>query len=114
MKKIEAIVRKEMFPQIDDALKKIGLGGLSFFDVEGRGRAKGEEMVEGRGARTYRPEYIERVKIEIIVKDADADKVVETIREKAKTGAVGDGKIFVTTVEDVFDITSSESGEKAV
>ena len=114
MKKIEAVVRKEMFPQIHDALKKIGLSGLSFYDIEGRGRARGEEMVMDRGTRTYRPEYIDRIKIEIVVKDSDSEKVVETIREKAKTGAIGDGKIFITTIEDVYDIASSESGEKAV
>ena len=114
VKKIEAIVRKERFPDIDEALKEVGVSGLTFSDVEGRGRAKGREMVSDRGTRTYRPEYVERTKLEIIVKDADAPKVVQSILTNAKTGVFGDGKIFVSTIEEVYDIASSESGEKAI
>ena len=114
MKKIEAIVRREAFPDIDNALKLAGIGGLTFFDAEGRGRAKGREMVSGRGARSYRTEYIGRTKLEIIVKDADAKKVVDIIITHAKTGSVGDGKIFVSTVEQGYDITSGQAGEASI
>ena len=69
LKKVEAIVRKEKFPDIDNALREAGIGGLTFFDVEGRGRAKGVEMVSGRGAATYTREYAERTKLEIFEKD---------------------------------------------
>ncbi|MHB2036038.1 MAG: P-II family nitrogen regulator [Nitrososphaerales archaeon] len=114
MKKIEAIVRREAFPDIDNALKLAGISGLTFFDAEGRGRAKGREMVSGRGSRSYQTEYIERTKLEIIVKDADAKKVVDIILAHAKTGAVGDGKIFVSNVEQGYDITSGQAGEESV
>ena len=114
LKKIDAIIRKEKFPDIDQALKEVGISGLTFFDVEGRGRARGMEMVEGRGARTYRPEYVERAKLEIVVKSSDVRRVVEAILEHGRTGAVGDGKILVYPIEEAYDITSGESGDKAV
>ena len=114
MKKIEAIVRRESFPDIDDALKRAGINGLTFFDAEGRGRSKGREMVAGRGARTYQSEYLERTKLEILVKDLDAKKVVDIILANAKTGNVGDGKIFVSNVEQSYDITSGAAGESSI
>ena len=114
VKKVEAIVRKEIFPDIDEALKEVGISGLTFSDVEGRGRAKGREMLSDRGTRTYRPEYVERTRLEVLVKEADAHKVVQTIMTNAKTGAFGDGKIFVSPVEEVYDIASGQSGEMAI
>ena len=114
LKKIEAIVRRESFPDIDNALKQTGISGLTFFDAEGRGRAKGREMLSGRGARSYQAEYVERTKLEIIVKDSDAKKVVDIILANAKTGAVGDGKIFVSNVEESYDITSGQAGEESI
>jgi nitrogen regulatory protein P-II 1 len=114
LKKIEAIVRRENFPDIDNALKQAGINGLTFFDAEGRGRAKGREMVSGRGTRIYQTEYMERTKLEIIVTDSDAKKVVDIILAHAKTGNVGDGKIFVSTVEQGFDIASGMTGEASI
>lgn len=114
MKKIEAVVRRENFPDIDNALKHEGIGGLTFFDAEGRGRSKGREIVAGRGTRTYQAEYVERTKLEIIVKDSDAKKVVDIILAHAKTGNVGDGKIFVSSVEQSYDITSGAMGEGSI
>ncbi|MHB8567960.1 MAG: P-II family nitrogen regulator [Nitrososphaerales archaeon] len=114
MKKIEAIVRREIFPEIDTALKHFGISGLTFFDAEGRGRAKGREIVSGRGTRAYQSEYVERTKLEIIVKDSDAKKVVDIILAHAKTANVGDGKIFVSSVEEGYDITSGQAGEGSI
>ena len=114
MKKIEAIVRRESFPEIDSALKQAGISGLTFFDAEGRGRAKGREMVSGRGARTYQTEYVERTILEVIVKDTDARKVVDLILGHAKSGAVGDGKVFVSNVEEGYDISSGQTGEQSI
>jgi len=114
LKKIEAIVRRENFPDIDNALKLAGINGLTFFDAEGRGRAKGREMVSGRGTRTYQTEYVERTKLEIIVTDSDAKKVVDIILTHAKTGNAGDGKIFVSSVEQGYDITSGIAGEGSI
>jgi nitrogen regulatory protein P-II 1 len=114
LKKIEAIVRRENFPDIDNALKQAGICGLTFFDAEGRGRSKGREMIAGRGARTYQTEYVERTKLEIIVRDSEASKVVDIILAQAKTGNVGDGKIFVSNVEQGYDITSGAAGEDSI
>ena len=114
IKKIEAIIRREKFPEIDAALKEIGIGGLTFFDVEGRGRAKGVEMVSGRGAATYHSDYVEKTKLEILVKSADVQRVVTAIVNAAKTGEIGDGKILVSTVESAWDIATGGSGESAV
>jgi nitrogen regulatory protein P-II 1 len=114
LKKIEAIVRRESFPDIDDALKQAGISGLTFFDAEGRGRALGREMIAGRGARTYRAEYVERTKLEIIVRDSEAKKVVDIILAHAKTGVVGDGKIFISNVEEGYDISSGQTGDKSI
>ena len=114
VKKVEAIVRKERFPDIDKALKEVGISGLTFTEVEGRGRAKGREMLSDRGTKTYRPEYVERTKLEVLVKEAEVLEVVQAILTNAKTGAVGDGKIFICPVEEVYDIASGQSGEKAI
>ncbi|MGI0092309.1 MAG: P-II family nitrogen regulator [Nitrososphaerales archaeon] len=114
LKKIEAIVRRERFPDIDGALKQIGIGGVTFFDAEGRGRAKGREMLSDRGTRTYRSEYVDRTKLEIIVKDSDAQRVIDVILKNGKTGAVGDGKIFVSIVDEGYDIASGEAGEGSI
>jgi nitrogen regulatory protein P-II 1 len=114
IKKIEAIVRKERFPEIDKALKDAGISGLTFYDVDGRGRAKGREMLSDRGTRTFRPEYVGRTKLEILAKAKDVPKIIQSILSTAKTGAVGDGKIAVLNIEEMYDIPSGESGEKAV
>ena len=114
MKKIEAIVRREAFPDIDGALKQAGISGLTFFDAEGRGKTKGREMISGRGARTYQTDYVDRTKLEIIVREPDAKKVIEIILAHAKTGESGDGKIFVSNVEEGYDITSGLTGEASI
>ena len=114
MKKIEAIVRRETFPDIDGALKQAGISGLTFFDAEGRGKTKGREMISGRGARTYQTDYVDRTKLEIIVKDPDTKQVIEIILAHAKTGESGDGKIFVSNVEEGYDITSGLTGEASI
>ena len=114
MKKIEAMVRKERFSTIDEALKKIGVGRLTYFEVEGRGRAKGEEMVSDRGTKTYHPEYIERIKVEIIVRGKDAQNVIDAIIDSASTGSIGDGKLYVYPIDRVYDIASKKDGEEGI
>jgi len=114
LKKIEAIVRKERFEHVDAALKAIGVGGLTLEEVKGRGRTRIVTTVYSRGVFTHEEEYIKHYKIEILVKDEDAAKVVDSILNSASTGAAGDGKIFITTVDEVLDIGSKQSGKKAV
>jgi len=114
MKKIEAIIRREKFSEVDAALKKVGVGGLTMEEVQGRGRTRLQTTVYMRGAWTREDEYIRHVKLEIVVKDEDAKKVVDALISAAKTDSPGDGKVFVTTVEDVIDIGSKMSGDRAV
>lgn len=114
MKKIEAIVRKERFEHVDAALKAIGVGGLTLEEVKGRGRTRIVTTVYSRGVFTQEEEYIKHYKIEILVKDEDAAKVVDSILNSASTGAAGDGKIYITTLDEVLDIGSKQSGKKAV
>lgn len=114
LKKVEAIIRKEKLSEVDIALRAVGVSGLTFFDVEGRGRAKGMEMVSGRGAATYHPEYMERVKLEVLARESEVQNVVGAIIKSAKTGEVGDGKILLLSLDDVWDITSGSSGDDAV
>ena len=114
MKKIEAVIRREKFPAVDEALKQLGIEGLTIEEVSGRGRERTTTTVLARGKWTYEEEYIRRVKLDIIVGDHDAQKVIDAILANASTESVGDGKIFVTSIEEVVDIGSHASDEKAV
>jgi nitrogen regulatory protein P-II 1 len=114
VKKIEAIIRKERFEMVDAALKGIGVGGLTVEEVTGRGRTRIVTTVHQRGVFTNEEEYIRHFKIEILVKDEDAAKVVQAIMNSASTGGAGDGKVFVTSVDQVLDIGSKQSGREAV
>ena len=114
MKKIEAVIRREKFEAVDDALKKIGVGGLTLEEVKGRGRTRLVTTVHMRGVWTQEDEYIRHIKLEIIAKDDEVNGVVETILNSATTGSPGDGKIFVSKVDQFLDIGSKQTGDKAV
>ena len=114
MKKIEAIIRKEKFPEVDAALKRLGVGGLTVEEVAGRGRSRETMTVLAKGKWTYEEEYIKRLKLEILVKESNAQDVIDAIMANASTGSVGDGKIFVSSVDEVMDIGSKAVDEKAV
>jgi nitrogen regulatory protein PII len=114
LKKIEAIVRRERFDQVDAALKSIGVSGLTMEDVKGRGRTREVNTIYSRGMWTREDEYIRHYKLEIIVNDSDANKVINAIMSSASTGGSGDGKIFVTSVDEVVDIGSKQSGKDAI
>ncbi len=112
MKKIEAIIKPFKLEEVKDALIKIGIGGMTVSEVRGFGQQKGETEIY-RGTE-YVVDFLPKIKIEVVVKDEDAEKVIETIANAARTGRVGDGKIFVIPVEDVVRIRTGERGEKAV
>jgi nitrogen regulatory protein P-II 1 len=112
MKKIEAIIKPFKLEEVKDALIKIGIGGMTVSEVRGFGQQKGETEIY-RGTE-YVVDFLPKIKIEVVVKDEDVEKVVETIASTARTGRVGDGKIFVIPVEDVIRIRTGERGEKAV
>ena len=112
MKKIEAIIRPEKFDMVKDALLHLGYPGMTITEVKSHGNQKGiSEMWRGR---RFRIDLISKMKIEITVKDADVEKIVNTIIEESKTGSIGDGKIFIFDVENVYRIRTSESGEAAI
>jgi len=112
MKQITAIIRPEKFDDVRQALSKCGYPGIMLSDIEGHGKQKGIEQV-WRGEK-FRMELIPKVKIQIIVADSDCMKTVNEIMKAAKTGAVGDGKIFVSTVDQAYRIRTGESGDVAL
>lgn len=112
MKKIEAVVRTEKLKNIKDALAEAGLIGLTAYEVKGRGRQKG--LVLSHRTSEYRVDMLPKMKIEMVVKDEDVDKVIEILVAAGKTGVIGDGKIFVIPVEEVIRLRTGERGEVAI
>lgn len=112
MKKIEAVIRPFRIDDVREALAEIGVRGLTLTEVKGYGRQKGHTELY-RGSE-YQMDFLPKMKIEVIVADSMADKVVDTILKAAKTGQVGDGKIFVSHIEDVIRVRTGESGEEAL
>jgi nitrogen regulatory protein P-II 1 len=112
MKKIEAIIKPFKLDEVREALSEIGVTGLTVTEVKGFGRQKGHTELY-RGAE-YVVDFLPKVKVELIVADNQADRAIESIVKAAHTGKIGDGKIFVTTVEQVVRIRTGESGEAAV
>ncbi len=112
MKKIEAIIRPFKVDDVREALAEIGIKGMTIIEVKGYGRQKGHTELY-RGSE-YQIDFLPKVKIEIVVKDSILDKVVNAIIAAAKTGQVGDGKIFVSTIDEVIRVRTEESGESAL
>ena len=114
MNKIEAIIRPEKLTNVKDALADIGLVGLNVAHVTGRGTQREVTAKGPRGVGTYTVEMLPKVKLELVVSDADTQKAVDTIIHKARTGDIGDGKIFVTPVADAIRVRTGEQGDKAL
>jgi len=112
MKKIEAIIKPFKLDEVKDALVEMGIGGMTVTEVRGFGQQRGHTEIY-RGTE-YVIDFLPKVKIEVVVKDEDVQKVVETIMKTAQTGRVGDGKIFVIPVEEVVRIRTGERGEQAI
>ena len=112
MKKIEAIVKPFKLDQVRESLSEIGISGLTVTEVKGFGRQKGHTELY-RGAE-YVVDFLPKVKVEVVVKDADVERSLEAIVKAAKTGKIGDGKIFVTAVEQVIRIRTGETNDEAV
>jgi nitrogen regulatory protein P-II 1 len=109
MKKIEAIIRSETLDSVKCGLEKLGMNAMTITDVMGRGEQRGLEFTHRTGK--YRVDLLPKIKVEIVVKDEDARKVIDIIIEKARTGEIGDGKIFVYPVEEVIRIRTGESSK---
>jgi nitrogen regulatory protein P-II 1 len=112
MKKIEAIIKPFKLDEVREALSEIGVTGLTVTEVKGFGRQKGHTELY-RGAE-YVVDFLPKIKLEIVVSDSLAERSVEAIINAARTGKIGDGKIFITNVEQVVRIRTGESGEAAI
>jgi len=113
MQKIEAIIRPEKLDGVKDALAAAGVAGLNIVHVTGRGVQKGIVHM-GRGGETYEVDMLPKVKIEVVVADDQVDRLVNTICQAAKTGRIGDGKIFVLPVADAIRVRTGERGDAAL
>jgi nitrogen regulatory protein P-II 1 len=113
MNKVEAIVRPERLEVVKDALADAGFVGLNIVNVTGRGVQKGI-VHSGRGGEEYRVDMLPKSKIELVVKDADTERCITVICEAARTGAIGDGKIFIMPVSDAIRVRTFERGEAAL
>jgi nitrogen regulatory protein P-II 1 len=112
MKKIEAIIRHFKLDDVKEALTQLGIHGITVTEVRGFGRQKGHtEMYRGT---EYAVDFVPKIKIEVVVVDKDLEGVIETITRAAKTGQVGDGKIFVADLADTIRIRTGESGDQAI
>jgi nitrogen regulatory protein P-II 1 len=112
MKKIEAIVKPFKLEEVKDALGEVGITGMTVSEVKGFGRQKGHTEIY-RGSE-YTVDFLPKVKIELVIADAQADSAVAVIVKSAKTGKIGDGKVFVSDVEEAIRIRTEEKGELAV
>jgi nitrogen regulatory protein P-II 1 len=112
MKKIEAVIREEQLPVVRKALEDVGYPGITISQVRGHGRQKGVTQ-QWRG-REFTVDLLPKVKLEMIVADADAQRLAQTIAENARTGAVGDGKIWVSDVSTIIRVRTGESGDTAI
>jgi nitrogen regulatory protein PII len=112
MKKIEAIIKPFKLEEVKDALAEIGIEGMTVIEVKGFGRQKGHTEIY-RGSE-YTVDFLPKIKLEVVVGDPLVDSAVGAIIKAAKTGKIGDGKVFVSNVEEVIRIRTEEKGEKAV
>ena len=112
MKKIEAIIKPFKLDEVKEALQEVGLQGITVTEAKGFGRQKGHAELY-RGAE-YIVDFMPKMKIEVVVRDDQIEEVVDAIARKARTGRIGDGKIFVSSLEDVVRIRTNEHGEAAI
>jgi nitrogen regulatory protein P-II 1 len=112
MRKIEAVIRPEKLDDVRKAIEAVGYPGVTITEAEGHGKQKG--VVQQWRGETYRVEFLPKVKLELVVSDSDVEKIIQAIIKAAKTGSVGDGKIFVSDIRDAIKIRTGERGEVAL
>src|SRR5574341_2301928 len=106
MKKITAIIREDRFAMVKDALSDIGYPGMTVSEVKGHGHQKG--ITEQWRGTTYKTDFIKKIQLEMVVSDKDVEKIIQCIVKEAKTGNIGDGKIFINPIENVIRIRTGE------
>lgn len=112
MKKIEAIIKPFKLEEVKEALNEIGVNGMTVSEVKGFGRQRGHKEIY-RGAE-YQVDFVPKIQIGVVVDETLSTKVVDIIKEKAKTGKIGDGKIFISALDDAIRIRTGESGSAAI
>lgn len=112
MKKITAIIREDRFTMVKDALSDIGYPGMTVTEVKGHGNQKG--ITEQWRGRTFKIDLINKMQMEMVVADNDVEKIAQCIVKESQTGSIGDGKIFISPIENVVRIRTGEKGEKAI
>ena len=112
LKKIEAIIREDKLGDVKDALRDIGIRGMNVFEIRGQGRQGGITLAGRSGS--YQVDLLPKIKLEIVCKDEQANQIVRVIADSARTGEIGDGKIFIYDVIDAVRIRSMEQGESAI
>jgi nitrogen regulatory protein P-II 1 len=112
VKKIEAVIRHFKLEEVKDALTEVGIQGMTVTEVRGFGRQKGQKE-QYRGAE-YTVDFLPKVKMEVVIGDDQANLVIETLTRSARTGQIGDGKIFITDLEEMVRIRTGESGADAL
>ncbi len=112
MKKIEAIIKPFKLDEVKEAMQEVGIQGITVTEAKGFGRQKGHTELY-RGAE-YVVDFLPKVKIDVVVKDEDLERTIDAIRNAAQTGRIGDGKIFISSIEEVIRIRTGETGEEAI
>jgi len=112
MKKIEAVIKPFKLDEVKEALNQIGVTGMTISEVKGFGRQRGHKEIY-RGAE-YQVDFVPKIKLGIVVDEASATQVVDVILDKAKTGKIGDGKIFISSLEETIRIRTGETGSDAI
>jgi len=112
MKKIEAYIKPFKLDEVKEALMEVGVGGMSVTEVKGFGRQRGHTELY-RGSE-YKVDFLPKIRIDVVAKDDDVERVVNAIISSARTGQIGDGKIFISNVEDAIRVRTGESGEEVL
>lgn len=112
MKHIIAVIRPEKLDDVRKALENVGYSGLMISEIEGHGKQKG--IVQQWRGEKYKVDLIPKIKLEVITQDSEAPTIIETIIKNARTGEIGDGKIFVSSIDEVIRIRTGETGEIAL
>ena len=112
MKKIEAVIKPFKLDEVKDALNKIGVNGMTISEVKGFGRQRGHTEIY-RGAE-YQTDFVPKIQLGIVVDESVSDEVINTIKKTAQTGKIGDGKIFVSSLDEAIRIRTGETGSEAI
>lgn len=114
MKRVEAIISAEKVSAVNEALRNVGIGGATILDAKGRGKGEKPQVQSGRGTRGVSAEFSSRANVVVVVDDSEVENVIGAILEATSTGSPGDGKIFVSTVNEAIDIGTRKRGPAAI